>query len=303
MKKLLIITMAAAVAVLSSCAQPVELKYDFQVGEVYNSTVTSAIDMTMKVQGMEIPMNMEVTVGVSYKVVEDKGSSYILETQYTKMSNKVESLYGNVVFDSDTPDADPASKLYASLTGIPFLMEMSDSGETLDVSNADALVDNVVSQLGDLPQEQRAQMEQLVRETFGGDALKNNVEMVAGMLPHGKVSPGDKWERDMNVNTGIPISAKVVYEYVGDEGDFRILAATADVDTGEEGVDAVVNGMSGKYVIKGYYRYNIKLDKKTSWTKEAKTDFDMDVIARIDQGGMEIEVPMKMTGEVTITDK
>ena len=302
MKKLLL-SFAAMFMAMQAAAQKAELVYDLRVGETCCQTINTVVESEAAAQGMAITVNMEIIVGISYKVIADNGDSYEMEAEYTRMVVDTRNPYASTRIDSDMPDNDFVSKAFAAMTGNPFRMGMSKRGRVLYVGDTDGIVEKVMQEAGELSGSEKDQLEDLIRESFGGEALEGNFRLVHDMFPEGVIFPGHKWGNTVKLNMGFPMEIAAEYEYVGIEDNDYILTALAVADTGPEGIDVVLDGMPGKYIVGGTYVYDIRLDRETCWTSQATIDMSMDVLGLIDMGYGETEMEIKMEAKVYITDK
>ena len=200
----------------------VRLEHKLRDGATHTQSVTSTIDQTLTIAGMELDTKVETNAKTKATIGNRDATGNL------RVQEKVESLQinmntqgGQYTFDSANPDNKGASPL-EMLRDVHKAMIKNVTTVVYDKSGKVQSVEIDQNLLGSLPEEVR----QLVKSQLDPENLKKAANQELERLPTEPVKKGDTWVRTENANFGAGqlMTFQTEYTYQGTiEKDGRTL--------------------------------------------------------------------------------
>ena len=143
-----------------------------------------------------------------------------------------------------------------------------------------------------------------MKNSFGEESFKSNIEMAAPAFPEKNVKVGEQWTVNTKVNSGFTLNVNSNYTLKEVTKDSYILEVVSTISTGDEFNE--MNGMFVKYDLDGTMNSVITVDKKTGWTTTAKVAQKLGgkTFTKFSADDSEIiESPLDMKTDMTISNK
>lgn len=305
MKKITSYFAALLLFIFATQAQQ-KLQLNLKKGESYRQVTLNDASITQEIMGQ----SMEITLGVSsimiFKVLSANGDDYDMEVSFDNMKLSMGSLQANMEFDSDNPAEDDAfSQIMSGVVGESFNIKMSRSGKVLEISGIEAMWEKAFSGQN-ISAAEKAQIMTQLNQTYGKESIKGNIEMVTAIFPENKVSQGDQWTNDVNINSGMKGLASTTYTYQGSEGGKHLLTGLGEITTSEEGAKIQTNGLELTMNLNGNMESEIAVDAATGWIVEATIKQKIDGTANMEGNAQMpngLSIPMKIRNEMKVTDQ
>lgn len=303
MKKQLLILVAAVLAVAFTFSKE-KLALNLTKGETYQQNMVSEITIKQQIQGQTMNINMAVTADMGYLVKEVANQIFTLDVTYNKMAMKMSLPTGAMEYSSDKKvEGDLMSTILSNMVNKPFTIKMSENGKVQEVTNIDKLFESAFSELPNISEMQKQQIMAQVMQSYGGDAIKGNLEMATALFPETAVSKGDSWDVTTKVESGMTMIVKTTYTLTEVGADYYLLKGVSTIETLKDEVKENM-GMPMQYNLSGTMDATLKLSKSTGWVMTATIDQVISGEAVIQDnpqvpGGMSI--PMDMNNKMTIT--
>jgi len=188
---------ATMLALTSTAAAQVQLKWAFPAGETWTSTSRVKTDQTLSIAGMDIITGSDQTTKVTTKVGQRAADGTLLLSQTIDAMKVTVSLPGGVEleFDSADPDAAPPGTQFDGLLDIYRAISKSSWTETLSADNRVIAVEGRDSVLDKLDETLR----ETISDRLQSDYLAQQANNELDKLPRDPVSPGDRWQRSNTV--------------------------------------------------------------------------------------------------------
>jgi len=307
MKK--IFTLIFCLSVITQAqAQKVELSLDLQEGKTYTQFSESTIAIVQDINGQELNIGMAVKGSMSYLVKSANKEGYVIEMMYEDLSMFMELPQGgSVEFDSEkTDENDIMSTVLKGITKQPIKVVMGRNGSISEIGSLDTIWTSVLSQFPNVPEEQLKQVKGQIKNAYGSDALKGNIEMVTAIFPDGKVRTGDEWVVNTSMQAGISVDVSTTYKLEEIHDDYYLIEGDSRLQTADTAQIVDSNGMPLKYNLSGTISSEIRIDKQSGWIIEAINQQDIEGEIQIQanpQMPMSMTVPMIMKNETVITSE
>lgn len=299
MKKILYL--AVAILLLTSCAKKQKLELSLSKGHVYTQKMIANMSVEQTINGQPMNMMMTITCKMTFKIMDIQNSVYDMEVKYQSLSMKMSTPSGLMEFSSDKQDEkDVFSSIMKSLIGQPLLIKMTKTGKVNEVKNTAKVFENIFENFPQLTEEQKQQILDQINKSYGDKALKGNLEMCSAIFPDSMVSKGDSWKVKTKLESIMETDIESTYKLTQSNDSYCIITGVSKFDTAEEGGYATISGVQAKYDLKGAMSSEIKIDRKTGWTKEAKITQTMKGTAYIKDGP---KTPGGMSIPLTINDE
>lgn len=306
MKKNSIVFLVALFTFSIINAQKADLSLKLKKHKEYIQHLTSKSDIFQNYNGMEMNMEMLIESDISYTVTDIVDENYNMSVMYKSMSMTMNTPMGASEFSSENEDeGDIVSSILKEMVNKPFTIVMSKSGKVIDVKDMEAMYGSLFDKLSSMPAQQQQQMESQIKQAYGKDAFKGNIEMVMSIFPENKVSVGETWTEKTNIETGMSAVVTSTYKLSEITTDYILITGESDLKSEkDEFVEA--NGVPVKYDLTGDVVSKVKVDPNTRWIMEANVEQNIEgkIYIRPNQQVEEaMEVPMRVRNEILIEGK
>ncbi len=251
-------------------AQAYELSLNLKKGEKYDQLVSSQMQISQKISGQEIDINLAVDGLMSYRVLSEDKSAYTMEVIYKSMGMKMIMPQMTMDFNStDEGKEDQFSKMLRAITNQPFEVKMAKNGKVLEVNNLEEIFNSSLSQFENMSAAQMDQMKSQLSQSYGTDAFKGNIEMVTAIFPDKKVEIGESWKSNTQLKSGFKAGINTTYTLQEKNEGYYLITGDAEIATEDTEELTQMNGMSMKFDLDGKMISNIKVDSETGWIIES----------------------------------
>jgi hypothetical protein len=206
----------AAVAVPAKAQDTVQLKWDFQKDKPFYQTLETTTKQNMVVMGMNITQNQSQTFYFSWTPKEQKNGNWIIEQKIEGVKMNIEIGGNTITYDSTKDSAaagNPLADFFKALIGSSFKIELSPELKVVKIDGRDDFIAKLVKS--------SPQMEPLLKQILGDDALKQMADPAFGAVPKTPVKKGQTWENKSSLSMGPIGSYNTTYKYTyeGKEGN------------------------------------------------------------------------------------
>jgi len=282
------------------------LGLNLTVGEIYVQNMNLSSSIIQTVDGKLINTNVSADAKMTYKVTGIQNSVYDMEVQYESLKMKISLASITMEFSSEINDeTDIFSTILSSMKNKPFLVKMSRNGKVLEVSNIDSVFAGMFDKFPQLTDVQRQQIQTQLKQAYGENAFKGNIEMYSAIFPDSPVTEGDKWTIKVQMESGMIGEMETVYE-LREIGDSSCqISGNSKIETTTKNGYVETNGIPLKYDLKGTMISDIKINRKSGWIMSAKISQSIKGTAFVQDsprmpGGMSI--PITVNNDMDISD-
>ncbi len=290
----------------STQAQKVELGLNLLEGEKYTQVSESKISINQVMNGQNLDIDMAVKGSISYLVRSVNEANYELEMMYESLSMKIEHPQGTMEFDSEKRDEnDVLSTVLSWITGKPITVILTKKGSVSEVREMDTIWASVFDHFTKVPETQLNQVKSQIKEAYGEEALKANIEMVTAIFPDHKVEVGDKWTVHTTMESGMTVNVTTTYKLEEIHAEYYMIKGDSKLQTADKEAIVDANGMSMKYDLSGQITSKIKINKQSGWIIRADHNQDIKGEAHIQASPVMpvgMIIPMTMKNETVITN-
>lgn len=281
---------------LIAFAQTYNISLNLKKGETYHMLTDIKMDMLQKLMGQELPMKMNMMLGLSYQVVDAQKDVYNLEAKYSYMGTNVSMMGQDYVVASDGDVNMAPNKLMAAMINVPFTMKVKSNGEVLEIKDYDKVIDAMKNAAPESPSSKEFE------KSYSKEQLTQNFKSIFFAIPPKPVKIGDTWNAVfVSKNNNMDISNEMICKLETVEADGYKISYTGNLvsKTGttmeKEGMKMNVKKMDGK--MSGI----LFLDKKSSWVKSGDNvgNLNMEIDADINGSQMPMESNINMVYKTT----
>jgi hypothetical protein len=187
----------------------VQLKWEFQKDKPFYQEMTTDTKQTMNIMGMNVTQNQKQTFIFSWTPKEqDKEKNWIIKQKIEGVKMNIEIGGNKVDYDSTNPSAatgNPLADFFKALVGSEFTITISPEMKIIKIEGRSEFIDKLVKS--------NPQMEPLLKQILGDEALKQMSDPAFAAVPNKPIKKGDTWERKSTLNMG-PIGVyDTTYKY------------------------------------------------------------------------------------------
>ncbi len=295
MKKMLL-GLAAATTLFVACKsdKAVDLKFRLPQDEVVRYTTDMKQTINQTVMGSAMTVQQDVVFGMIYKVLSVQGDNRTVEVSYDRIAMETDAMGQHIKYDSrDSVGSNPQLAILNGMIGKPFQMTVSATGQVLQVSGFDAVLNGMTGNPNDPG---AAAARQQFEQMFSDEAVKQMLAQSTYIYPEKTVKPGDTWTKTHTSNMG-PIAMEINNTYKLESANDK--TAKVSLNATIVGKTATGNGaIQGMTVdMKGKQSGTLTLEIATGILQ--KMDLTQDIDGNMEMQGM--KVPMKIKSVSTTT--
>jgi hypothetical protein len=276
--------------------QAYTLRLNLETGDTYTmETITDQV-INQVINGMEQEILQKTGYVHRYEVMGRAGENYRLQVTYEAIVYEQETGGRKISYDSrDSAAQVPMqAKGFAGLVDESFEMVLSPTGELVELSGMDQMIDKVVANM-ELPEAVRAQVRTMLEDQMGNQSMKSNMAQAMAFFPEQPVDPGDTWSSQSQLRTSMILDLDTQYELLKVEDGRAYLGLKGTMDSAPDAEPSVMMGMQMTFDMAGDQSGTIVVDLDTGKTLSVDIDqtFSGDVSATGGQmGDQSLEFPM-----------
>ena len=194
---------------LALAQDTVQLKYDFQKDKPFWQVMTTDTKQTMNIMGMNVTQNQKQTFKFSWTPKEqDKDKNWIIKQKIEGVKMNIEIGGNKVDYDSADPakaSSNPLADFFKTLVGSEFTLTLSPELKVIKIEGRNEFIDKLVRS--------NPQMEPLLKQILGDEALKQMSDPAFAAIPNKPVKKGETWEKKSTLNMGPIGTYDTTYKY------------------------------------------------------------------------------------------
>lgn len=272
-----------------SFAQTYKISLNLKKGETYHTLSDIKMNMLQKAMGQEIPMKMNMLLGLSFNVLDSQKDIYNLEAKYSYLGTNVSMMGQDYIMASDADLSLPPNKLMAAMVNVPFTMKVKSNGDVLEVVGYEKVLEAMKNAMPESPSAKEFE------KSYSKEQIAQNFKSTFFAIPPKPVKIGETWNAIfVSKNNDIDISNNMTCKLEAVEGDVYKISYVGDLIAKEgtsmerEGMKMNVKKMDGK--MSG----TLLLDKKSSWVKNSDNTGNLNMEIDADINGMQMPMESKI---------
>ena len=296
--------MALVLLSFSTLSAQNRLSLNLAKGGIYFQHSYANLTINQEVNGQKSTTKSEVSGAMRFTVMEKLSADYELEVAYIELSVSMTTPNGEVKFSTLKPDDDKDifSKLLKHLVNHPFYITMQNDGMIKKVRGVDSLMAGMTQELPDMDEAQKTQLVNQLKQSYGENSLKGNIEQLTAIFPDKKVKINDEWQDSIQIKSTLSSTITNHFRLISYNSDFAEIENHANTRTTDDLTE--LNGMPAKYHLSGLTNSKIKIDSKTGWITEAEIDQQLNGSLQIMDnpkipGGLSIPMDFHIISKVT----
>ncbi|NME70929.1 DUF6263 family protein [Flammeovirga aprica] len=265
-----------------------------QKGEKYYQNTSNTIALQQTINGQEMNINIDNESKTSFLLEDVKGDNYTFRVTFEKLILGLEMGPQIQTFTS-IDGVDPLSKFLNLLTQHHFVIVMSDKGKLLEVRDMDKLWAEIEKEPLEIPAMQKMQMINQLKQSYGQEQLKSNLELMFGIYPAKEVEGKQKWVINSTLKGGITADLSRTFMITETNDETVVLKEESILSTDPEKKDFnEVNGVPTRFEGEGTMNSTFTLDKTTGWVNNALIKLNVKGKSIVQMQGQEMTIPMVM---------
>jgi len=294
-------------AVLTGCQSKADFSLKLSPKEGATFAVHSVVSQNMSQELMGQPMNISQNLVFDYewKVTQvDSEGNVHLQVTYDHIA--IEQTQNGQKVSYDSASDEPPPKFFTgveAMIGKSFVMVLTPSGRLKEVQGLDALFQEVTEASG-LDDVQKQAFHQALVETFGEDAVGEQIDALFGQYPSQPLSVGSTWEADAEHKALFPLKVHTTYTVEAREGQTVSIALKSVLQSDpEQQVDEGSRIFKLSYDLSGDQQGTMKVDLTQGMPIESHITQHLKgqlTVVNVDTGET-LPVPMSMDSDIAIT--
>lgn len=262
-----ILSLWALLIFSTAFGQTYDLRFNLIKGADYWQSNSVSSIMHQKINGQEVATHFTVYGRIKFHVNDVQDSTYDIEASFESLSLSLASDQIKVNHSSEDSSDDISSKIYRSMVNRPFALQMSNRGKIRKLA-INSIFEHALDQISQLTDEQKHQIMEQFKQTFGEKAFISNFEMLTAMFPNAPVKQGDEWTVRNNLNSIANLDVNTTYRLKEITSNAYIIEGDGKMNSHPPDY-SMLNGMPTKVSMNGYMNYSVSVDKATGWIVSA----------------------------------
>ncbi|MGB9722517.1 MAG: DUF6263 family protein [Chloroflexia bacterium] len=293
-------------AMLSSCApaspaEKVTLRYHLQKGQTYSLRMNMEQKITQSLLGQNIVVNQTLGLDMHYDVQDvDAPGNMTGRVTIGAVRYRMESPMGKIEYDSQKPTpADPTSQVLSALVGASFTMKISPTGEVLEVSGIQEMVEEVLGRLDTLGAS-RDELMQTLGQWMDEKGLVQTTGLSTAVYPDHPVAVGESWSQETSGGGigAIALATHTTWTLRSRQGGVSTIEIRSTVQSAPGAAPMEMMGIQVTYDIGGTQNGTMQVDETTGWIVHAEVNQNLEGKIAVKGGGQGI--PEGMNWPITI---
>jgi hypothetical protein len=278
------------------------LEFNLVEGATYKQNSVADINMTMTM-GQEIKISTLVNTSVDYLVTAKRKDGYTLEFKHKEMKMDINAMGQRFSIDSNTPETAATLQhpgpLLKAVIGLPVEFVITKRGNVESVRGIEKLGEAMIGAVDPSLSPQMAdQLVSQVKERFSEQTMKDMFAQT--YFPDKPVKIGDSWKsRTTSTSTGVVFNVDNTTTLKAVDGDTYTLECEALLSAPEGGT-IKTNGIEMNVSIKGTQKADIRIDRKTGWSKQSKVIQSLEGEISMESSGLRL--PLTLQSTITTTN-
>lgn len=259
-------------------SQKLKIEMNLEEGDRFEVISTVHQDIRQSVMGMDQVMVSDQNYDYTF-VVTDADKKTIMSTLTFDRIAKMDSnnISGSSQFDSDWPDTSslPMHKAFRAMLESQVQLQFSRSGEILEVSGVDGMVDNMINAvLKDLPEVDPSTIRSSMSNMISDETMKKQLSSLS-QFPSYAVGVGDSWSEEVEMKSLITLITETEYTVTAIDDEYIYVDINGTLESPGDDVTET-NGMSMKYHLEGTQVGKLIIQKSNGWMKRSEIVQDVE---------------------------
>ena len=269
------------------------LSLNLEKDSQYFQRTSTNLSVEEEENGKKTTTKSQISGAIRFRVIGSSGTDYQMEVAYTELSLSLTTPNGEISFSSLKPadEKDIFSKLLKYIINHPFYLTMENTGKIKEVHGVDSLWSGITQEFPDLDEAQKEQIVGQLKQSYGENSLRGNIEQLTAIFPDTKVKINEEWQNSISQKANISFITANHFKLTAYTKQFADIENHATIRTTDDSTS--LNGMRAKYNLNGSTDSKIKVNTKTGWIVEATINQQM-------KGDLAISDNPKIPGGMTI---
>jgi hypothetical protein len=282
-------------ALLSSCApapaEKVLLRYRLQEGQSYALRMKTEQKITQSLLGQEIAINQTLGLDMRYDIQDvDPQGNMTAQVTIEALRYRMESPMGNIEYDSQKPaSADPTAQAFGALVGANFTMKFSPTGQVLEVSGVEEMMESVLDRL-DLAGMSQDQFRQSFGQWFDEKGLVQATGLNTALYPDYPIAVGETWSKETSGPgmMAVGLNMQNTWTLRSCQGGVCTIGVSTTVQTLPGAAPLEMMGIQVSYDFSGNQTGTMEVDQASGWVIHAELQQKLDGKVAVKGGGQGI---------------
>lgn len=228
----------------------------------YHQYSKTEMDMTQMYGGQIVDSKILLEGTIEYTVESVENDLYTMRVEYQRVHMFISYPGAEIKGSSDDDDdSNIFSAMFSGIVGVPFHLKMDRHGSISDIWGTEKMWEQAIKGIEDVPKATKDQLVEQISSSFGGDKLKENLELLTALYPRKPVSVGESWKVKTKRGGSDALSSKSVYTLSEANDEFSKISGISKLKVSS----ANQSGQNEKNTFTGVSTSSLTLDAKTGW--------------------------------------
>jgi hypothetical protein len=283
------------------------LRLNLQQGETYYQNSKADISITQEIQGQTIDYSMTISGKMGFFIKEKGEDYYLMEIKYHSLAMKTVSPFGTMEVSTDKKGdtEDLMAGILTKMLTHSFEAKIDKAGSVEQIDNMDGIFTNLFEDYPDIPEMQKSQIKEQLKQSYGENSFKGNLQMITAIFPDKEVKVNDTWSKQVTMETSMAVLMDSEYTLKELTDEYALIYVSGTAKTSEDSEFQEMNGMPAKFDLSGNISGTMRINRETGWIEDSEVHQEFEGNVELGDspqfpGG--ITIPMKMVNETMITN-
>lgn len=307
MKKLFTILVATTITFASCNNKEIELKLNLEKGKTYTQTTNAEMSIKQTINGMPVDMSTTINGSITHEVKDIQNSVYNIILKYNDLKMGMKTPFGSMEMDSkDKNPNNIMAQFLSNFIGQPIYLKLNNIGKIEEISGVDSIYSKIFSVFKNkIPEVEITKIVNQLKQNFGEESLKYNLELYYSIYPKNKVKKNDTWTSKVVLNSSMKMIVNSTYTLTEISRDYVVIKGKSDM-VSDKNETFNLNRMQIIYDMKGTMDSEYKLDLKTGWIIDGtiKQNLKGEALTKsIENTNSKMKIGMEMNNNIKIAGK
>lgn len=274
-KRSFIIFILISMILFNGCIQKkVKPSLNLKKGDSFKIDMLFEQKVTQEIKDRKTQVDSKHNIGYSCFVTDvDENKNSTIQVSFDSLNIKSVANNGQTLeYNSGDPTSDmnDFSKVYSTLVGKKITVKVSQDGKVKEVMGVDKIIDEVLKELNIKNNKEEEEIQKMIVEQFGDEALRKQVENITSVYPDEPVKVGDSWEKKTDVSSEYPLQAESKYTLKESKDGMSEIMVESKVKTKDDAEPLILGNIKISYDIEGTQKGTLNVDEESGITKHVE---------------------------------
>lgn len=297
-----IVLILSVALMFQSCGSGDFLELNLKPGMDYHLKTQTYFKGEKTLMGQKQLSNLDLTQNIKFHVLRFENNEYQGLLTFPKMILNVNLNVGVLTINSDEPNENPLSHVFAAMKTHGLEANIDKMGNVTLGRTMNEYFDNILNelQIATFTLEDKLDLKAQLLEQFDGRSIQSQLEQFTKIAPSKSVKHGSKWKMEYNQTEPVGGKLENQYEIIDSTSTTWVVSIVGSLSPDKKAAPVEVQGYETKFKMKGDLTGKMVIDRVSGWPMEGNLNQTYQGELLMQVNDKETKVPATIKAETTL---